>query len=74
MSAASLFLTRRHCHGKISETEDAMKVQNVLWDFNGTILDDVQIGIDAVNVLLRRRNKPVLSSLDEVYLFSSKIR
>ena len=42
-----------------------MKVQNVLWDFNGTILDDVQIGIDAVNVLLRRRNKPVLSSLDE---------
>ena len=51
-----------------------MKVQNVLWDFNGTILDDVQIGIDAVNVLLRRRNKPVLSSLDEVYLFSSKTR
>ena len=24
----------------------------VVWDFNGTILDDVQIGLDAVNVLL----------------------
>lgn len=40
-----------------------MKIQNILWDFNGTILDDVQIGIDAVNVLLRRRNKPEIPSL-----------
>ncbi len=35
----------------------------VVWDFNGTILDDVQIGLDAVNVLLERRSKPRIPDL-----------
>jgi len=44
----------------------------VVWDFNGTILDDVQIGLDAVNVLLERRSKPRipdLASYKEVFGF-----
>ena len=32
-----------------------MKYTYILWDFNGTILDDVQTGIDCVNTLLKRR-------------------
>ncbi len=32
----------------------------LIWDFNGTLLDDVQIGIDSINVLLRRRHLPTL--------------
>lgn len=28
---------------------------HVIWDFNGTILDDMDIGIDAANVMLRAR-------------------
>ena len=31
-----------------------------IWDFNGTILDDVETGIRSVNVLLRERGLPVL--------------
>ncbi len=36
----------------------------VLWDFNGTLLDDVSTGIAAVNTLLRRRGKPEIPSRD----------
>ena len=36
-----------------------------IWDFNGTILDDVQTGILAVNHLLSQRNMPCLSGKDE---------
>ena len=28
------------------------KPSHILWDFNGTILDDVQIGVDSMNMLL----------------------
>ncbi len=31
------------------------KYTHIFWDFNGTILDDVQTGIDCVNVLLKNR-------------------
>lgn len=36
----------------------------VIWDFNGTILDDVQTGIDSVNLLLRTRNLPEISGVE----------
>ena len=39
-----------------------MKYTYVIWDFNGTILDDVQIGIDSLNNLLDRRNLPLVES------------
>lgn len=42
-----------------------MKFSHILWDFNGTILDDVGIGIDAVNGLLRSRNLPPLRDREE---------
>ena len=32
-----------------------MKYSHIIWDFNGTILDDVQTGIDCVNVMLKKR-------------------
>lgn len=31
-----------------------MKYTHIIWDFNGTILDDVMPGIDSVNILLRK--------------------
>lgn len=34
---------------------DIKKYTHIVWDFNGTILDDVQTGIDCVNVLLEKR-------------------
>ena len=38
----------------------------IFWDFNGTILDDLDLGIRTVNTLLRRRGLPTLDSV-EVY-------
>lgn len=37
----------------------------IVWDFNGTILDDVQTGIDSINVLLSRRGLPTIDSVDD---------
>ena len=44
-----------------------MKYTDILWDFNGTILDDVDICINSVNLLLSRRGLPMLDSLDEYH-------
>ena len=33
---------------------------HVIWDFNGTVLDDVGLGIDCVNRMLARRGLPVI--------------
>ena len=38
------------------------KYDYILWDFNGTILDDVQTGIDSVNFLLSCRGLPEIPS------------
>ena len=42
-----------------------MKYDLVIWDFNGTIADDVRIGIDAANVVLGRRGMKKIESVDE---------
>ncbi len=41
-----------------------LKPDYIIWDFNGTILDDVQTGIDSVNLLLRNRNLPEIPDAD----------
>ena len=33
-------------------------MKSVIWDFNGTILDDVELATGSMNELLRRRNLP----------------
>ena len=42
-----------------------MKYDLIIWDFNGTIADDVQIGIDSANVVLSRRGMKTIGSVDE---------
>ena len=44
-----------------------MKYSHVLWDFNGTVLDDVSTGIKAINVLLSRRKMKTLDTLEEYH-------
>ena len=41
------------------------KYTHIIWDFNGTILDDLQIGIDAVNVMLAKRRLPTIDSVED---------
>lgn len=40
------------------------KYTHIIWDFNGTILDDVGIGIESVNVLLTERGIPTIDSVE----------
>ena len=45
---------------------------HLIWDFNGTILDDVQLGIDSVNAMLTRRGLPAIPDKDayrEIFRF-----
>ena len=41
-----------------------MKYTHLIWDFNGTIMDDVKAGIDSVNKMLRERDLPVIPSVE----------
>ena len=41
-----------------------MKYTYVVWDFNGTIFDDVRIGLESLNVLLKRRGLPIIESYE----------
>ena len=38
-----------------------MQKNTILWDWNGTLLNDVQMCVDCINVLLKERNLPLLS-------------
>ena len=40
------------------------KYTHILWDWNGTLLDDMWLCVDVINVLLKKYNKPVLSLID----------
>ena len=40
-----------------------MKYDHVIWDFNGTVLSDMQAGIVAVNEMLAARGLPVLADV-----------
>lgn len=36
---------------------------HIIWDFNGTVLDDMQAGIDSINAMLAPRGLPILKDL-----------
>lgn len=44
-----------------------MKYSHVIWDFNGTILNDVEAGIKSANEMLRRRDMPMIESLHQYH-------
>ena len=49
-----------------------MRYDYLIWDFNGTLLDDVQTGIDSVNTLLAERGISTVKSIEryrEVFRF-----
>lgn len=42
-----------------------MRYTHCIWDFNGTILDDMSAGIRAVNQLLSNRGLPVIAGIEQ---------
>lgn len=50
----------------LSHDEGKVKpMKTVVWDWNGTLLDDVEVCIETVNAMLRQRNLPALESVDQ---------
>ena len=47
------------------------KFEYIIWDWNGTLLDDAQICVDAMNQILKERNMPLsrLESYRNVFCF-----
>lgn len=41
--------------------------RRIIYDFNGTLFDDVHLGMKAVNPMLRRRGLPEIATLDDYY-------
>ncbi|MBE6573802.1 MAG: HAD family hydrolase [Ruminococcaceae bacterium] len=44
-----------------------MKYTHILWDFNGTIIDDVATGMRSVNTLLERRGLPTVDTIEHYH-------
>ncbi len=42
-----------------------MKYSHIIWDFNGTIIDDVKATMQAENILFSRRNLPLFTDLNQ---------
>ena len=43
------------CNGRLNaEIKNDLEYKNVVWDWNGTLLDDVKISVDTINVMLER--------------------
>ncbi|WMJ78391.1 MULTISPECIES: HAD family hydrolase [unclassified Sedimentibacter] len=42
---------------------------HIIWDFNGTLLDDVMAGIKSENVLLSRRNMPLIENIEQYHKY-----
>lgn len=52
------------CPNGIAPLIYKMKYTHVIWDFNGTVLSDMQAGILAVNEMLAARGLPVISDME----------
>ena len=38
------------------------RYKTIIWDYNGTLLNDIEIGIESINIMLRKRDLPLLTS------------
>jgi phosphoglycolate phosphatase len=49
-------------------------IKNLIWDWNGTLLDDVDICVESINVLLRKRRLPLMHVGRYKELFTFPVR
>lgn len=50
------------------------EITHIIWDWNGTLLDDVQACVDAINILLKSRKLPTVSQSEYLELFDFPVR
>ncbi len=51
-----------------------MNYKHIIWDWNGTLLNDRWLCIESINNLLKNRGKPVLSEKDYLAYFDFPVR
>jgi phosphoglycolate phosphatase len=54
--------------------KDLKKVKAIIWDWNGTLLDDLKISIAAMNQMLEKRNQPLLKKEKYKEIFTFPVR
>ncbi|MFA8433974.1 MAG: HAD family hydrolase [Marinifilaceae bacterium] len=49
-------------------------VKAIIWDYNGTLLNDMEIGVKSINAMLQKRNLPLLTNetYQDVFTFPVK--
>lgn len=52
----------------------ALMIRHVIWDWNGTLLDDVEHAISALNLLLRERGMPAIDRAHYLTHFGFPVR
>jgi phosphoglycolate phosphatase len=50
------------------------RINSIIWDWNGTLLNDVDICIESINILLKKRNLPVLSKRRYRHIFTFPVK
>lgn len=53
---------------------DLNGIRNIIWDFNGTLLDDLQICLDTINQLLVKRNLEKLDKTRYLDIFTFPVK
>lgn len=48
--------------------------KTIIWDWNGTLLNDITICIDAINLLLSNRNKAIIDEITYREIFTFPVR
>jgi phosphoglycolate phosphatase len=52
----------------------APSYRHIIWDWNGTLLDDVDYSVGVMNILLRRRGLPALDRARYHVVFDFPVR
>ncbi|NQV37260.1 MAG: HAD family hydrolase [Candidatus Marinimicrobia bacterium] len=47
-----------------------MKIKHIIWDWNGTLLNDLWLGIEAINVVLKRYDLPIITKKTYLDIFT----
>ena len=51
-----------------------MEIDTIIWDWNGTLLNDVDISIEAINLLLAARSLPLLNKESYLQVFGFPVQ
>lgn len=49
-------------------------MKSIIWDWNGTLLNDIELCIKSINILLKNRNIPVINTVTYREIFSFPVK